>query len=76
LPARRQARDTADSSAAFALGELASGAYQWWRRHDEYDVWAEEEAEISSAMAADRALGARLNGLELVIAHVGGVPLT
>jgi hypothetical protein len=26
-------------------------AYQWWRRHDEYDVWAEEEAEISSAMA-------------------------
>jgi hypothetical protein len=26
-------------------------AYQWWRRHDEYDVSAEEEAEISSAMA-------------------------
>jgi hypothetical protein len=51
LPARREARDTADSSAAFALGELASGAYQWWRRHDEYDVSAEEEAEISSAMA-------------------------
>jgi hypothetical protein len=51
-------------------------AYQWWRRHDEYDVSAEEDAEISSPMAADRALGARLNGLELVIAHVGGVPLT
>jgi predicted dithiol-disulfide oxidoreductase (DUF899 family) len=26
--------------------------YHWWRRHDEYDVSAEEEAEISRAAAA------------------------
>jgi hypothetical protein len=40
-------------------------------------VSAEEEAEISSAMAEQiERSGARLNGLELVIAHVGGVPLT
>jgi hypothetical protein len=24
--------------------------YHWWRRHDEYDVSAEAEADISSAM--------------------------
>ena len=40
--------------------------YQWWRRHDEYDVSAEAEASITSAMSeqierslAERSRGAR-----------------